>query len=274
MDQDSLSTDLLFDFFYVDKERVNSLTAQLFPAGVLSTVKQTSTENDANLKEVKILLPVLGGRANASESFSRAQESLYDSSWTMPSNLLAKLQEEGRIKSDLKEAKLGDLVIISGMMKLFDVKMVSDFMPVFKKMKETELKNSRNNAEKISLKSEISGIDNALNMMSFLPSSTQIDFADRDSNLIWMTVHPENLTIGSGDIALKYGPFIPGEWHILGFIDAYPLDRIDNPEAPYPDIQHELKNSLDQMLLMIRHFLGRSELSYGMTPLLIFRKVT
>ncbi len=30
MDQDSQSTDSLFDYFYVDKERVNAITAQLF----------------------------------------------------------------------------------------------------------------------------------------------------------------------------------------------------------------------------------------------------
>lgn len=48
MAQDSQNIDSLFDYFYFDKERVSALTAQLFPAGVLNSVKK----HHMNLKMV------------------------------------------------------------------------------------------------------------------------------------------------------------------------------------------------------------------------------
>ncbi|EKN6412606.1 hypothetical protein DVP79_23430, partial [Yersinia enterocolitica] len=67
--------------------------------------------------------------------------------------------------------------------------------------------------------------------------------------------------------------FIPGEWNILGFVDAYPGDRLDNPDAPYPSNINDLKAAMDSMLLIIKNLMGRSDSSYGMTPLMIFRAV-
>lgn len=111
MDQDSQSTDSLFDYFYVDKERVNAITAQLFPSGVLNSIKQTSGESEKDLKELKAGLSLIGVKTNASESWNRSQERLFDSSWSIPLNLLDKLSESGRIKASLNDARLGDIVL-------------------------------------------------------------------------------------------------------------------------------------------------------------------
>jgi len=61
MAQDSQNTDSLFDYFYVDKERISALTAQLFESGVLNNVKQTALESEKDLKEIKAGLPIIGG---------------------------------------------------------------------------------------------------------------------------------------------------------------------------------------------------------------------
>ncbi|WP_447879925.1 DUF6414 family protein [Serratia fonticola] len=274
MDQDLRNTDSLYDYLYIDKDRVSSLTAQLFSTGVITSVKQSSQESDSDTKEVNIKIPLLGGRLSAGEAVSRTQERLFDSSWSLPLNLLDKLSEEGRIKKDISSAKLGDLVILTGMMKLFDAKMVHQFMPAFKRLKLAEVKSATSSVIKNQLKEEVKNLENAEEMVKFLPISTQIDFADSQGNLIWMSVDPNNLTIGNGDLALKYGPFMPGEWHVIGFIDAYPDGRLDNPDAPYPTSYSDLKNGFDSMLVIIKTLMGRGEKYYGMTPLMIFRTVT
>lgn len=273
MDQDSQSTASLYDYLYIDRERINALTAQLFSTGVLTSVKQSQADADNSANQVKFKIPFVEGGLTAGETISRAQERLFDSSWSLPLNLLDKLSETGRIKKSIGEAKLGDLVLVNGMMKIFDAEMVHQFMPTFKKLKQSEFKNERNATKKSSLRDEISGLENAEEMVKFLPKSTQIDFADSEGNQIWLSVNPENLTIGSGDIALKYGPLIPGEWYILGFVDAYADDRLDNPNAPYPSNINAMKSAMDDMLMIIKMLLGRSDGSYGMTPLMIFRAV-
>ncbi|EKN3740024.1 TPA: hypothetical protein PXN43_000752 [Yersinia enterocolitica] len=273
MVQDSQNTDLLYDYLYIDKERVGALTAQLFSCGVMTTLKQSSSESDNNKKEVKIKIPIVAGGISAGETVSRTQERMFDSSWSLPLNLLDKLSEQNRIKKNIGDAKLGDLVIISGMMKIFDAEMVHKFMPAFKKLTTMNLKATNNQSQKNALKTQITQLDSAEELVKFLPLSTQIDFADSDGNLIWMSVNPSNLTIGTGDIALKYGPLIPSKWHVLGYVDAYPQDKLDDPEAPYPYIENDIKNGMDTMLMLIRQLMGRGENSYGMTPLIIFRSI-
>lgn len=274
MAQGSQSTDSLFDYFYVDKERVNALTAQLFPSGVLNGVKQTSGESEKDLKEIKAGLPIIGAKTNASESWTRSQERFFDSSWSLPLNLLDKLFEAGKMKSNLIDAKLGDIVLIKGMMKVFDAQMVHLCMPIVKKIKINELKNEKNASLKTKLKKELSDLENAEELMKILPENTHIDFADSCGHCSWMSVDPLNLTTTLSDISLKYGHFIPGEWNILCIVDAYADDsKTDNPSAPYPSISNDLKAAIEPMLVMMRSMMGRPEGSFGVTPLIIFRSL-
>ncbi|CAA0327929.1 MULTISPECIES: hypothetical protein [Klebsiella] len=272
MDQDSQSTDSLFDYFYVDKERVNAITAQLFPSGVLNSIKQTSGESEKDLKELKAGLSLIGVKTNASESWNRSQERLFDSSWSIPLNLLDKLSESGRIKASLNDARLGDIVLIKGMMKIFDAQMVHLCMPIVKKIKINEMKNEKNPKAKGLLKESISEFENAEELVKMLPPTTHIDFADSYGNYSWMSVEPSNLTTTLSDVSLKYGPFIPGEWHILCIVDAYADDtKLDNPTAPYPTVSNDLKDAMNSMLIMMRNIMGRPVGSFGITPLIIFR---
>lgn len=272
MAQDSQSTDSLFDYFYIDKERVNAITAQLFPAGVLNSIKQTSGESEGDLKELKAGLPLIGAKTNASESWNRSQERLFDSSWSTPLNLLDKLSESGRMKTCLNEARLGDIVLIKGMMKIFDAQMVHLCIPILKKVKLNELKNEKNHRNKLLLKESISEFENAEELVKMLPPTTHIDFADQFGNYSWMSVEPSNLTTTLSDVSLKYGPFIPGEWHILCIVDAYADDtKLDNPDAPYPTVTNDLKNAMNTMLIMMKNMMGRPTGSFGVTPLIIFR---
>ncbi|URO01240.1 hypothetical protein NB069_10350 [Leclercia adecarboxylata] len=274
MAQDSQSIDSLFDYFYYDKERVSALTAQLYPSGVLNSVKQTSSESENGLNELKAGIPLLGGRSSASEAYSRTQERTFDSSWSMPLNLLNKLSETGIVKTSLNDAKLGDLVLIKGMMKIFDAQMVHLCMPIVKKIKLNEIKKERNAQAKALLKNEIANLDNAEELVKILPPTTHIDFADSCGNQSWMSVEPSNLTTTLSDVSLKYGPFIPGEWYILCIVDAYADDlKLDNPDAPYPTATNELKQGMQGMLNMMRSIMGRPFGSFGITPLIIFRGV-
>lgn len=267
MEQDCQGIDSLYDYIYLDKDRISSLTSQLFSAGVLTAVRQVSGEGESSKLGAKVSVKILGGNAETTENYTQSQERAFDASWSIPLNLLDKLSERGIIKKGLTTARLGDLVQISGTMKLFDAHMVHQVMPAIKKFVTVA------NGHKKPSKQEVAQFTAVEEMMKFLPKSTQIDVADTDENLIWMSVDPQNLTISSGDIALKYGSIIPGEWHVIGFVDAHPHGYIENPNAPYPCTDNELKNSMDFMIDMIREVMGRPNSSFGITPLMIFRSV-
>lgn len=267
MEQDSASTASLFDFFYVDRERVSSLTAQLFGAGVITSVRQTESEGDKASKALELSVKIAKAKFGAEDSFTTSQERLFDASWSLPLNLLDRLQEMSMIKTDIDNARLGDLILASGHIKIFDVAMVQQMMPAAKKL-------ARSGGKGPAAKQHAHNLDMAEEIVKFLPKSVQIEMADTEGNLLWTSVNPENLTIPPGDMMLKYGPVIPGKWHVLGLLDAHQDGEWEDPDAPYPQTNNEFKESMSGLSMMMRMQVGRPENSLGITPLMIFRKIT
>ncbi|MBB9242372.1 hypothetical protein FSI07_023110, partial [Escherichia coli] len=97
MDQDCQAVDSLFDYLYLDKERVGYFTAQLFPSGVLNAVKQISSSSEHSLNELKGGVSLFNARKNAGDSFAKTQERHFDSSWSLPLNFFDKLHEQGLV---------------------------------------------------------------------------------------------------------------------------------------------------------------------------------
>lgn len=266
MEQDSQNTDSLFDFIYIDKQRVSSLIAQLFGAGVITSVKQTTSDSDKNNKSLELNVKIAKARIGFDETLTSSQERLFDAAWSLPLNLLDRLSEMDMIKNDLSGLKIGDIALATGLIKVFDVGMVHKLMPAAKLI-------ARQNKNKNQIKKEQQELDTAEQILKVLPQSIQIDMATVEGRGVWMTVSPDHLTIPTGDLMLKYGPIIPGQWHVLGILDAHAHDLLETPEAPYPTSENEIRNSMDVVGMMIRMQIGRPSSSFGITPLMIFRKI-
>lgn len=132
MEQDSQSTDSLFDFIYIDKQRVSSLIAQLYGAGVITSVKQTTSDSDKSNKALELNVKIAKAKIGFDETLTSSQERLFDASWSLPLNLLDRLSELDMIKNDLSEVKIGDIALATGLIKIFDVAMVHKLMPAAK----------------------------------------------------------------------------------------------------------------------------------------------
>jgi hypothetical protein len=65
-------------------------------------------------------------------------------------------------------------------------------------------------------------------MLSLLPFSTQIEFSDEQGNLFWMSVKPDDLTIDSGNLTLKYGPRI----RVIGMLLALSMLTLKKRSRP------------------------------------------
>ena len=86
-----------------------------------------------------------------------------------------------------------------------------------------------------------------------------------------MTINRDFLTINPDDMFLKYGGKIPGEWFVVGLIDALPEEHENNNNLNFPI--NPLKDGISEMLNAIKALAGRGDDSYGITPLVIFRKM-
>ncbi|CDH25030.1 DUF6414 family protein [Xenorhabdus bovienii] len=102
MAQGSQGTGSLYDFLYLDKERVYSIIAQLNNNGVLKTLKQTNGEKNSDTSELDVpgeasvmLLKAKGkAKKRLTEELNESLERTHDTTWTLPLQLLDLLSEK------------------------------------------------------------------------------------------------------------------------------------------------------------------------------------
>lgn len=276
MAQESQSTDSLYDFLYVDSDRASTLITQLYAPGVITSIKRISSESEKSTKSGGISIPAVNGKLSVEDAINQTQEKSFDASWSLPINLLDKLSELQLIKTGVEDQKLGKIVLVRGKMRLFDISFFQKSLPFVRNVMLNEVKaNSKANAKIKADDLEIApGMTFGLigHLLDVVPNTLQVDFMDDKGNNIWMTIDRENFTVNPDDISLKYGEGIPGEWFVLGLIDALPdhmyedVEKIDFPE-------HPMKDGFSGLIGSIQEFAGRPQYAFGMTPLILFRKI-
>ncbi|MDE1492578.1 DUF6414 family protein [Xenorhabdus bovienii] len=294
MAQDSQGTGFLYDFLYLDKERVYSTIAQLNNSGVLKTLKQTNGEKNSDTSELDVtgeasvmLLKAKGkAKKRLTEELNESLEFTHDTTWTLPLQLLDLLSEKDYITQGTCDSRLGSLSILQGRIKVFDVTTLKQSLPLFiqfMSLQETSSspilppkvrnKNKKNqNIDDIEIGPGITfgSVDKFLSMV---PDSLQIDFYENTGNESWMTLDKNNLTINASDLSMKYGSNISGEWYVLGIVDALPDCITDDFGIENHKEENAIKVGLFHMIDELKNFLGRSPSRYGITPLIIFRKI-
>ncbi|EDV0529158.1 hypothetical protein NY70_005022 [Salmonella enterica subsp. enterica] len=275
MEQESQGTDLLYDFLYIDTRRASTLITQLYAPGVVSSIKHISSEEESKQKSGGVDVKVANGAFSVEEAINRTQEKLFDASWSLPINLLDKLSESNLIENGITDSKLGKLVLIKGNISFFDISFLQKSIPFMGKLllgkAPSKPNHKKTKPEDLQL---VDGLTLGMvsSLLDIVPDTLQIDFIDDNKNNIWMTIDKKNFTINPDDMVLKYGSKIPGEWYALGVVDALPEANDVNNEDD-DEICNHLKDGLKQILRGIKETAGRTNNSYGMTPLILFRKI-
>jgi len=74
----------IYDFLYVDRARISALYAQLFPQGILTTVKTTAQQSFSDDSNIGTDVKVVKAEKKVSEAGSEGIEHLFDASWSIP----------------------------------------------------------------------------------------------------------------------------------------------------------------------------------------------
>lgn len=293
-------TDSVFDFLYHDGRRVASFLAQFDPSGTLTQVSQgvtaERTRSDIQKLEGSGGLPVLakGAISSTDEAKSRRQDEVmrvYDPMWANARALLDLMDERRMIQRDLASAQIGQIVLVSGSLDVYDLKIMSGFWGLASLRKI--IAAARNSLPKLSnaqkstaagkqIMSELQAAEKAsrdgmeifMEMAPNLPHSTHAVIRTNTEEQLWGSLDPSGLSMAPSDILLKHGIKVPGVWVILGILDAAPepLEVRNRPQTPGGE---EMAAKLFETLVpVIRSFFGRPENAYGITPLLIFRETT
>jgi len=266
----------VYDFLYQDVRRVGSLLAQFDPSGHLQSIKHLdgyseSSESGKHLKPTLNLAAVkIEGSADdkASESNSHSAERAYDPLWVNAISLLAYLQNAGLMKRHLNDARLGQIVLASGSLQVFDLAILQRLWPEPKLLQDvlTQLGVKDSSARQTPKKrTEI------LKLLSVMPHPVQA-VLNTGEQTIWAVLNDLGLETPAASIFLKYGTQVEGEWKMLGILDAFPDSETGADPAKDTLGTNNLLDLMTRLNPLARR-LGRPATAYGMTPLLIFRQI-
>ncbi|NVM78727.1 hypothetical protein FHW83_004557 [Duganella sp. SG902] len=272
-EQKSPSEEYLSDFLYIDTARLSHYYSQLSADGLVTQSKRLSKDTHKSTDNVGLKAVVTGSRQSEAGSETSIELQI-DPTFSRPQDTLDALYSAGYIGDSLTDAGIGTLFLTHGSISMFDVRMLKTMWPhLGEVVAEEGAKNVVGHAQRqkarAAAKKEYSAI---MQLISNLPHSLHGSIISADHSLAWFTLKPECMLVNPDDLAFKHGCDLPGEWHMLGIVDAKPNDTIENI-VKADALNAQLEGATRVMLLHIRQFFGRPEDRYGVTPVLIFRTI-
>jgi hypothetical protein len=272
----------VYDFLYYDAVRIGSFLGQFDPDGLLQSRKRIAgigrtAQNRVN-HSVKGGVPLVaegsGNYENSEgERFDKGAEHVYDPLWANALQFLEYLEERELLSRDVPNAKLGSFVLLRGSLSIRDMGLLKAMVEnsVLKKWFSASIGGSSTPSGPRQAKQQAtSEAELILALMPLLPHLIQAIV--QSGNLsFWSALNPDRLSLSTGDLMLKHGSVIEGEWSMLGVLDALPDARATTvPTDPASDLTAIVAGFTDTL----RPLVGRPASAYGITPLIIFREVS
>lgn len=220
-------------------------------------------------------------QANGTKSVEDAIERHFDAEWAAPLNFLATVAERGMLNHDLSQSRLGQIVLVRGNLQVLDFATLQTLwrpiqrMTLSQAVKEVKATVNRQQkrggadaliAEQAKQQREDSEVIG--DVLDALPPLIQVKCFN-DQHSAWGTLKPEFMLSSPAELALKHGRGLPGQWTVVGILDALP--HMSNPLPP--DGNTEIETGLVSAMDFMKESLGRRNSHYGITPLLIYRPV-
>lgn len=268
-----VKADSVYDFLYADLPRIQVFNSQFSQYGHLTDLtRSTSVSNSVgggiDLKLVK---------ADTSESDKTELQSRYDARLVAPLTFLDNAKD--MIVRDITKAAVGQFVLVSGALQFFDLGLLKaawGLRSIQKLIRAGAAKGAKGRGAAAPNET----MDLLLELLPILPHGFQAKI-ENPSVSVWCSLREDGIVGSSIDIALKHGSNIPGEWNMVGILDALseggPPPSISRPDMGQVINSGESTMAAEMALSMqplVRQLLGRPGTSFGVTPLLIMREVT
>lgn len=272
----------LYDFLYIDQERVRSLYAQLF-SGLLGAIENVASESTSKTTGGQIGGDPVGhlGRHYATEEMESRLERM-DPHDLVLRDVLQGLADHDLISTDLNGLECGSLVLLHGDITILNFAIMRDFMDVLPDMVPAEggdpalpKKARRHEAKKTRRETEY-GLKVMRGISTMVPWTVQVVVEDGSGMTAWGAISADNLRDAPGNLALKHGPTLAGKWFMLAIVDVLPQDDAVDDLAEAAERAAKYPGTISGMIQAgygIRNAFGRPQEHLGVTPLLIFRKL-
>lgn len=297
----------VYDFLYCDTRRIGSFLSQFDDSGHLQQVIQREDAKTVLKRGAEISIggggSLMGTGGSANLGFKRGpgneasegSERIYDPLWTNARTFLDYLAEADLLKMEMEKARIGEFVLVKGKLSIIDLSLLAS---LWSKQSIVNLISSGANQQQATPtltrqqrralartdKVQSTSADETrlmLDIIESLPHTAQAYIQSPEIGVVWCTLNADSLVVNSGDLLLKHGITIDGEWAVVGILDGRPSDGSETS----PDdtmralgIDPELGVGIGAGVLMslapvAQSLLGRQPTAFGITPLLIFREV-
>lgn len=201
----------IHDFLYVDRARISALYAQLFPQGLLTSIKTTAQQGFSDDSNIGTDIKVFKADTKTTESGSEGVERMFDASWAIPLEVLARLKSLSLVRESIIGAGLGSIVSATCHMRVIDFSSMDNLWePAFK------VALSTGQLPQQVIPEVVPTITEALKAM---PRAIHAHFLTREA-FLWSSLQQVNLTIPITDLTLKYGGTVSGSWNVVYILDA------------------------------------------------------
>ena len=256
----------LYDFLYIDRERIKSLYAQIF-GGLLNAVQQAEASSNTSKDAVEfsaVKVVTIGTDEQKTVTESRLEN--IDPHDLLLRDVLQHVAEHGLIASDPAKAAVGSLVLLNGSVTVLDMRSISTFFDIFidmvaiGKAPNPEWAGKGKEEKKRTFSMIKKYLDAAALGVQIIFRSGRIS--------VWGTLNPTYLRESVGDLTTKHGPRLSGEWHLLAIVDSVgPHEVMDG--TGLSDLLKAVITGNNEMIKI----LGRPADNTGVTPLVLFRKL-
>lgn len=284
-----LSQDSVYDFLYCDTRRIGSFLAQFDVGGHLQQVTSSESASKGYKRGYKVGLgggaTLAGTGGNGEVNFERGPaeigseelQRVYDPLWSNALSLLDFLEERHLIQRDIAEASIGNFVLSSGSLSISDLQLMHRTwqLPSVKKLMRSGVTPTGQNRQQRRAGAGQPAPDFLelfTDLVSILPHTIQASLTG-DAE-IWCSLHQQGMTTDASDITLKHGTVIPGEWSVLGILDARPGAMAPSDDLDFSDGEEMAIKMMTVIAPLAKNLLGRPPRCYGVTPLLLFREIS
>lgn len=284
MTKKSEHIDYLYDFIYADTRRIYSYLSQIDPTGVVTAIKEITSESDLGMAHGEIGAKIFKAALKGQSSNSQSLEHQFDATPTLPWSLINLLDKNGYLNLGLEQTRIGGLVRLKGNLGLVDVRFMREVWgpiteawfieneqridALIKNAKNEDLKTLK--AEKAALNSKIIYERALVSLLEKLPHTVNMTFYS-ENNYFWSSLSPANFLFDPEDLLFKHGPNIPGTWYVVAILDAEPTRATVDPGQLPED--SDFRKLTDHVTKFLQFRFGRPSDHYAVTPIAIYRAI-
>lgn len=250
----------LVDFLYRDSSRIDSLFSQLFQ-GSLKEVAATSACANKQTNGVEGSIPgVVKGGFSGEETITETIAKKIDPYDQNILDLLSNFDLMTENSQALRNDDIGKVALLNGQIKIRDYKSLKNSMPVVFQVAPMLGYFGQTKKEFEKLSKLIQG------MIDIIPLGLELEFTTSQQEVLIGNLKTDCFSDSPQDLMRIYGNNMPGEWKILGVVDALNTNNQGDNGA-------SVRASLDGFANMIKGIYSTDNIKFSISPIVIFREL-